>query len=214
MSCDDVRNELVAWLDGELSGEEGALLQPHVARCQDCARELRALERARGLIEEFSADKVLSGVSFEALWQRVHDSARVRSASPESIRRQSASAVRRAIRWSVPLGMAAAAGAALALFWEPAARGPIPPPVEVHRDVVKGAQGRQAEAASGAKPRVQVESIAKVETRSRSMARVPRELRDNPGLFVDYSIVRRLDELQHLDSVLSGHEQGRDAGRG
>ena len=40
----------------------------------------------------------------------------------------------------------------------------------------------------------------------------PRELLERPDLFLDYPLVRRLDELQHLESVLADSPDGGSAG--
>lgn len=52
MQCADCRTRLDAYLDKELSADERAEMREHLAGCSDCARELRALERASTLAQE------------------------------------------------------------------------------------------------------------------------------------------------------------------
>jgi putative zinc finger protein len=44
--CDNIRDMLVAFSDGELSVEDKAQVEEHVATCEACREELQALERS------------------------------------------------------------------------------------------------------------------------------------------------------------------------
>ena len=44
MKCDEIKQLLIAYLDGELSAEQAAAVQQHLADCPDCAREHRLLQ--------------------------------------------------------------------------------------------------------------------------------------------------------------------------
>jgi len=46
MDCEKVRQELVAFVDGQLQEKEAQVLKDHLAGCQACARELELTEKA------------------------------------------------------------------------------------------------------------------------------------------------------------------------
>ncbi len=43
VTCNEVRGQLSAWLDGELAGPAHAVLQEHLERCPACREEMRQL---------------------------------------------------------------------------------------------------------------------------------------------------------------------------
>lgn len=45
MACEQIRERLSAWLDGELTAEESRQVAAHLEVCADCSRELSLLER-------------------------------------------------------------------------------------------------------------------------------------------------------------------------
>jgi|GEM_PF-5238384 len=49
MECEEVRESLSAFLDGELNEHEREAVRAHVERCSDCARELAALQQVSAL---------------------------------------------------------------------------------------------------------------------------------------------------------------------
>lgn len=51
-TCDDVREEFSALLDGELAVEEQDGVEEHLSGCSDCLRELDGLKRVTGLYAE------------------------------------------------------------------------------------------------------------------------------------------------------------------
>jgi len=69
MKCQEVRQQLSAWLDAELEEAEGAVLAAHLDECEACRREwqdLTALDEALGRLEapvpSGLAEKVLARV--------------------------------------------------------------------------------------------------------------------------------------------------------
>ena len=68
-SCDDIREVLGTWLDGELSQAEADLVRSHVESCSACAEERRQLDQLNGSIK-----KVLTAqqpIAFEPFWRGV-----------------------------------------------------------------------------------------------------------------------------------------------
>jgi hypothetical protein len=79
MGCEEIREDLVAWLDGELDPDAVARVDRHVAACAACARELAALrDLGRQVAQAFagagaavdrdrpSLERVLSALGAEA----------------------------------------------------------------------------------------------------------------------------------------------------
>lgn len=60
--------QLSAYFDGELSPEEKALVERHVAACTDCRKWLAALDRMRRAVQLLPDSPVA-----EALWDRIED---------------------------------------------------------------------------------------------------------------------------------------------
>jgi anti-sigma factor RsiW len=55
MRCDEVREDLVAYLDGELAPEERERVDSHLAQCPDCRRERDGLGSTGDLLEMLGA---------------------------------------------------------------------------------------------------------------------------------------------------------------
>lgn len=232
MSCHGAAESLVALLDGEIAPQERLVLEQHLAGCSGCSRELEELRATRRLLDRAlaSAAPDRAAGSFEALWQRVE------SDDPPALGLVRGAAGRRPAPrlravWIGAGGLALAASLALVVLGiqqqQPA------PGVAPAKPVV--AEGRPAaEAGSRVASRVAVEprgaphakqpaQLAKrapeSATPGKQVAVVaneiddpPRELLERPELFVNYPVVRKLDELRHFDAVIANQGDGRDAG--
>ena len=70
--CDDIREFLGAWLDGELNPSEAETVRSHVAGCADCAEERRQLEKLQVAMK--SVVSTASGrIVFEPFWRGVRE---------------------------------------------------------------------------------------------------------------------------------------------
>ena len=67
MNCQDVRNQLDAYLDGELDPTSRASVDQHVANCAPCANELRTLRQLSASFASFRVELP------DGLMDRVHD---------------------------------------------------------------------------------------------------------------------------------------------
>ena len=65
--CDDIRDMLVAYSDGELSVEEKAQVEEHLAACEVCREELQALERSLELAKAIWRDQEAGIAEIEPL---------------------------------------------------------------------------------------------------------------------------------------------------
>jgi len=52
LQCDVAKEDISAYLDGELSGIDAARIEAHLKRCSDCARELELLKEGGKLVRE------------------------------------------------------------------------------------------------------------------------------------------------------------------
>jgi anti-sigma factor RsiW len=52
MRCEDVKNQLVEYMEGEIGAEEQAEVRKHLETCEACASELAAFERTMLLLED------------------------------------------------------------------------------------------------------------------------------------------------------------------
>lgn len=171
--------------------------------------------------------------SFEQLWARARDGETDGRARAPAGPRRPGRVARRRILWAGAGGLALAASLALMLVGVPREPGiePGPAPATKASEVVARAPAAPsgpkpaAPVVVAAKPALATERVAPGEVRdddadldddvepvelAADEAAVvaneidpPRELLERPDLFLNYPIVRKLDELQHLESVLA-----------
>ncbi len=91
MTCAEIREELTAWLDRELSPADARRVERHVEGCAACRREADALARTYELLGRLPVPSVPAGF-VQRFWKK----ARGKS-------------VRRLLPWAIPLAVAAAA---------------------------------------------------------------------------------------------------------
>jgi anti-sigma factor RsiW len=68
--CDNIRESLGAWLDGELSPSESEAVRAHVNACPVCREERRQLEALNASVNKALASAA-EPIRFEALWRGV-----------------------------------------------------------------------------------------------------------------------------------------------
>jgi hypothetical protein len=73
MSCEEIRDSLVARLDGELDRRTAAAVDEHLAGCGACARELASLRSVVGAVSEvLGRDRAGASMdAFDRVWARV-----------------------------------------------------------------------------------------------------------------------------------------------
>jgi anti-sigma factor RsiW len=108
MRCEEVRERLGGYTDGELGNGERGEVEEHLGGCDACAREAGALARLRDAVTA-----VVPEVAEEE-WRRVGAAARARVAErPAPVARR---ARRRVRRWLEAAGVAAAVLLAVILY--------------------------------------------------------------------------------------------------
>ena len=53
MECEQIRDELVMFLDNEVSDEKREAIQAHLDNCADCSRELESLRSVKQLCQDW-----------------------------------------------------------------------------------------------------------------------------------------------------------------
>jgi anti-sigma factor RsiW len=258
MSCETVIGSIVALFDGELTGDERAAVESHLASCRACAREAEDLRATRIAVARHltGLETRIAEPRFADVWQRVacdsssEAAAEVHEHRASAARSASVSRPRRGRgRWVVAgtsVGLGLAAGLALMVVARspsqdvgPASDGGKPRTVAAVRApeavVAKPAKApatRVAKSGPAQPAKEQVarrtdpkpatdataqdapheEAVAAAEPHEEAVAvnelDPPRELLDRPDLFLNYPIMRKLDELRHLDAVMA--DQGVD----
>jgi hypothetical protein len=219
MTCEEMAGQLAAYLDGELIAAEVAAVERHVAACAECARELRNGRRLNALLDRQlgSASPEDLDERFAVLWQQTGTESR-----PGRVVRGGSSRGRSGFRRTatrVAAG-ALAAGLALGVWWMgPGAKAPSESGAGPSTQVEKVVKPAVKPVAQAAKPRPAPEAataVARVERAARPDAKtdpvaqvaqadgkLPRDVRRRAAMFLDYSIVRRLDELENFDRVMA-----------
>jgi anti-sigma factor RsiW len=232
MTCQETEEQLAAHLDGELSQSEAAAVAEHLASCTACAAERATIGRVRRAVEAGLAAVTprSGGDGFGALWERIEAEGGEAGTQPV-LRALPGGGARRRVRWTRVLAGGLAAVLALGLWWSsapepssrvaslPAAGRPAAVPEVARRDATAQAAppaARPEEAKPVAVARAKPETAAP--RRSEVVANVsdhardaPPDLRRRAELFLEYPIVRRLEEFEHFDEVmvLSKGERGR-----
>lgn len=265
MTCEDVRQELVAHLAGELGSDFADAIDGHLSGCRSCREERAGLAATGALLDDVLATPEVVPSSSgrparleEAAWGRRGEASSVslgaslgdRLGATPSVRgggrpssapgrRPARSAGRSAARAGrarpgriVALGAAAVVGFSLFLalsqgrLQEDLRLTSLPPaaPEDVmgegsERSSAAGEAPAQpfgraelaraevapagsevvAEAPAGADPAI----VGAAERDSTSAPAVPEELRENPDMFLDFVIVRRLEKLRRLPELLA-----------
>jgi anti-sigma factor RsiW len=226
MTCEETAGQLAAYLDGELTAAETALVERHVATCVVCAREIAGGRRLNALLDEhFAAAPVDLDARFAALWQQTGAESRPGRVVRGDFSRRSA--FRRTVT-RIAAGTLAA-GLAFGLWWMgPAAQTPrdggegaLAPAARVvaPEKIAKAPASAQEPRIVAAKPKPAAEpptAVARAERPARRDAKkdpieqvaqveekLPRDVRRRAEMFLDYSIVKRLDELENFDAVMA-----------
>ena len=118
-TCDELRELLAAYADGELDETTRARVRAHLVGCPDCRRDLAGLERVDAMFRAAAVPEPA-----EAAWDRVSAALdrTLAASSPAPVRRE-----RRGVFgwWLVPAGALAAAAILMAVFLM--APKPVPP---------------------------------------------------------------------------------------
>lgn len=203
--CEAMVEDLVAFLDGELTEPERSRVEAHTSTCLTCRREMDRISTVNGMLR--SLPRVTPSDDFDRrMWERLEREAS-RPGAPRSFR---------AVYWGVPL----AAAAALALVWYSSVQQTGTAPGGGEATSPRVATAPQAPAPEAARPDVAVaarpDEAADQEPIAQANADLapedfPPEVIEHPELFLRFPVVRRLEKLEHFEEVRT-HEEGEPLG--
>ena len=182
--CEDLSEELVAYLDGEQPEDERARIEAHVGTCLACRREIDRLTKVRGWVQDLPRIEP-AGDFEERMWRRLEADAplvgRPRGWRPA--------------QWGVP-ALAAAAVLAFVLYSsiERADQVATAPPSAERAVVAKAPAAPPDQPAA----RAVEERVADAELAPEDL---PPELLEHPEFFLRYPVVRRMNKLEHFEEV-------------
>src|SRR5215510_13027830 len=71
MNCEQVQSLLIAYLDGEVTPSERALMQAHLSGCTVCQQELNLLSTARSRVRSMLQRRAVHAVPSRDAWSRL-----------------------------------------------------------------------------------------------------------------------------------------------
>ena len=117
-ACEDIRESIGVWLDGELSASDSEGLRLHLESCAACDGERRQLEKLHASLKNLMLSNV-PPVAFESFWHGVRERiVEKRSWHEEFAERFHAAFAGPGLAWAVPLVIVVLLGLlSLDSFW-------------------------------------------------------------------------------------------------
>jgi len=240
MICEEIQEELVAYCDGELPEEDRARITAHLSTCSACSREAAQFARLNTLFTQM--ERVTPSPDFAAtFWQRLEQEKRVAPVQEGRFARWWREWRESLTSWQV---MPALAGAAsIVVFFGyilsdhgPTGAGPRPgnkPPHGETRPLVDTPPTPTAPTLVQEKPGlfVNYRVITELEKFSRfdeiaavqlpdeppvgiAENDIPKDLLEKPTFFSHYPMLKKMEELKNLETVLDAPPDGDDKSRG
>jgi len=121
--CEEIREGLGAWLDGELSRGDADVIRVHLEHCVACDQQRRQLARLDASLKSLVASNV-QPVEFESFWRGVHERIAKGQGRQEEARQWFHSVFARpGLAWAVPAVILILIGAvSFDSFWKGEAR--------------------------------------------------------------------------------------------
>jgi anti-sigma factor RsiW len=191
-TCHEVGDELVAYLDDELTESERRPIANHVATCLVCRREIEQLAAVGRLVRDLP--RVEPGSDFAAaFWERLDAEPRDRLPQVRSLR---------SMRWALP-GLAVAALLALGLssLLRVATQPTAPATGGAARVVTAPAPATQPKVANAPATNEMEAAPQLANVDDLKPEDLPPALLEHPELFLRLPVVRRLDKLEHFEAV-------------
>jgi Putative zinc-finger len=236
MTCEEIREELVAYQDGELAEQDQQRVSVHLNTCLVCTQEASSLARVGQLF--LSMERVTPAPDFAAkFWQRLEQENHAQPARhPES----------QLVRWwrdlresmtNWHLTPALVGVVSLLIFFAALTQKPdrttptaepeivstkkpetLAKPVAAKDPTVPAAVLEQIDffvnykLISDLDRLTHFEEIAAIDLEAEDAiavaeAEVPKEVLDDPGFFAQYQILQQLERLEHFDSILASPSQ-------
>lgn len=241
MTCEEIREELVAYQDGELTERERTYVTAHLSTCVTCTQEVTSLAQVGRIVG--SLERVTPSADFAAnFWQRLEHE---RQPQPEN----------RLVHWwrelresltNWHLTPALVGVSSVLIFFAALSQKPErtePTPTRGPAPVVAKRSGEVAKPTVAKEPTVPTEVVEKSDlfidykiiTELDRFARfeeiaaidlsveqpiemteadIPQEVLEDPGFFAQYQILQQLERLKNFDAVLASPGQNEEETQG
>jgi hypothetical protein len=187
MTCEEMAGQLAAYLDGELSAAEVAAVERHVAACAESrpGRVVRdGSSRGRSVFRRtttrVAAGALAAGLALGVWWMGPGAKAPRESGDAPSTQVAKVETLEKVVKPAAPAV-------------KPVAQAAKPKPAPEAPTAV-------ARVERPARPDAKTDPVAQV---AQADGKLPRDVRRRAAMFLDYSIVRRLDELENFDRVMA-----------
>jgi len=239
MTCEKIREELVAYQDGELAEQDQKYVAAHLSTCSVCTQEAAALARVEKMFG--SLERVTPSPNFAAnFWQRLEHE---RQPQPENRFAQWWRELRESMtNWHLTPALVGVASVLIffaALSQRPERTSPTPGPdssiMKKPETVAKPAMSKESTVPAEVMEKsdlfidytvitdldkfARLEEIAAIDLSTEqpvevAEAEVPKEVLEDPGFFAQYQILQQLERLKNFDAVLASPSQNDEETQG
>lgn len=239
MTCEEIREELVAYQDGELAERDRKQVAAHLNTCSACTQEAVSLARVGQMFS--GLEQVTPAPDFAAnFWRRLEQE---REAQPENWFAQWWRELQESItNWHLTPALVAVSS--VLIFFAAFAQRPdrtapsrvsAPPVVEKTKDMPRAIEASvntiPAEVTEKTDLFVDYKIIAELDKFARfeeiaavdlpteqsvevAETDVPKEVLDDPGFFAHYQILQQLERLENFDAVLASPSRNEEETQG
>jgi putative zinc finger protein len=239
MICKEIREELVAYQDGELAEQDRKHVAAHLSTCAACTQEAASLARVGKIFG--SLERVMPSSDFSAnFWQRLEQE---RQPQPENRVAQWWRELRESMTtWHLTPALVGVTSV-LIFFAALGQRPDRTAPTVAPTPLITTEPGKVSKPVESKEPTVpaevmeksdlfidykiiseldrfaRFEEIAAVDLSTEqpveiSETDIPKEVLDDPGFFAQYQILQQLERLKNLDAVLASPSQNDEEAKG
>ena len=239
MTCEEIREEIVAYQDGELSEHDRKQVATHLRTCTVCTQEAASLARVGQMFS--SIERVTPSLEFAAhFWQRLEQE---RQIEPENRFAQWWRELRESVtNWHLTPALVGVASV-LIFFIALTRRPELTAPTSVSNPSAGTKGQNKIETLTSSNRTVPAEVTEKTElfvdykiiadldkfARFKEIAAVdlstkqpvevtegelPKDVRENAGLFAQYPILQQMERLENFDAVLAAPTQDEEQSQG
>lgn len=239
MTCEEIREELVAYQDGELAEHDRKQVAMHLSTCATCTHEALSLARVEQIFSRI--ERVTPSPDFAAnFWRRLEQE---RQAEPESRLVQWWRELRESVaNWHLTPTLVGAASvliffAALVHRPERSTLTSVSPPSigkkaqEQASSITSPARAVPAEVAKETELFVNYQMITEMDKFARfeeiaavdfsteqpvevAAGALPKEILENAEFFAQYPILQQMEQLENFDAVLAAPSQDKEENQG
>lgn len=225
MTCDTIRNELVAYRDGELLEQERARIAAHLRTCPACTQEEAQLARIGHLLA--GLERIMPSPDFAAtFWRRLEQEGAGAHEDPAAQENRFTRWWRKWLTgWQWAPALAGAASLLIFFGYILSGRPPTTTTVPVPPDVPEQVATQPGlfvnyKVIADLERFARFDEIAALESAPEPASEVAREeelppaVLENPSFFVHYPMLQKMEQLQNLETVLGLPAGGDEHGRG